>query len=228
MSNRLPVPSALRNQPVIAVLRAPAPTEYAPVIDALLAGGVTHIEVTLSTPGTLDYLAGLVERCGSDAAIGVGTVTNPEEAERALAAGAAYLVTPTTELSVVDVALAAGVPVYPGGLTPTELHSAWRRGAPAVKLFPASRFGSGYLADLRGPFPDLEVIPSGGVTTDEALVWLAAGACAVSVGGPLLRDAFDGGSLDALTARATDLNRRIVDAGFGSARFVQSEPEAAR
>ncbi|WP_125099379.1 bifunctional 4-hydroxy-2-oxoglutarate aldolase/2-dehydro-3-deoxy-phosphogluconate aldolase [Leucobacter chromiireducens] len=218
MSERQQIPLALRREPVIAVLRAPTPADYAPVIEALHAGGVTQVEVTLSTPGTLDHLAALAARCPAETVIGVGTVTTPEQAERAIAEGAAYLVTPTTDHAVIGAALAHGVPVFPGGLTPTELHSAWQRGVAAVKVFPASRVGPGYLADLRGPFPGIEVIPSGGVTADDALAWLAAGACAVSVGGPLVRDAFAGGSLAALTARARELTSRIADAGFGVAR----------
>ena len=215
-SARLPVPDELRASPVVAVLRAPSPGDYAPVIDALLRGGITHIEITLSTPGTLAELPALRERFGDDAQIGVGTVTRVEEALEAIGAGARYLVTPTTVPAVIDAAVAAGLHVFPGGCTPTELHAGWTRGATAVKVFPASHWGPGYLGDLRGPFPDIEAIPSGGVDTESALAWLAAGACAVSVGGPLLQDAFRGGDLAALTRRAHELVTRARDVRSGS------------
>ncbi|WP_200330601.1 MULTISPECIES: bifunctional 4-hydroxy-2-oxoglutarate aldolase/2-dehydro-3-deoxy-phosphogluconate aldolase [unclassified Leucobacter] len=211
---RAGVPAELRANPVIAVLRAPTAAGYAPVIDALLRGGVRFVEVTLSTPGTIDELPMLVRRFGDDARIGVGTVTETSQAREAIAAGARYLVTPTTDPRIIDVAVDAEVPVYPGGFTPTELHTGWRGGATAVKVFPASKLGPKYVADLRGPFPDIEVIPSGGVDAESALDWLRAGACAVSAGGPLLRDAFDGGDLGELTRRAQALQQSIVDAGL--------------
>lgn len=215
---RTPVPADLRANPVIAVLRAASAAAYAPVIDALLRGGVRFVEVTLSTPGTISELPLLVRRFGDDARIGVGTVTQVEQAREAIAGGAGYIVTPTTDARVIDVAVSAGVSVYPGGFTPTELHAGWQHGATAVKVFPASRLGPSYLSDLRGPFPDIEIVPSGGVDAESALTWLRAGACAVSAGGPLLRDAVSGGDLGALTRRAHELQQSIVDAGLAGTR----------
>ena len=217
MSGRREISAALRHSPVVAVMRAPSADAYAPVIEALLTGGVKHIEVTLSTPGTLDVVPQLLTQFGDDARIGVGTITDSEQVRRAIDAGSHYLVTPTTSADVIDIAVSAGVPIFPGGFTPTELHTGWSLGATAVKVFPASQLGPGYVADLRGPFPGIEVIPSGGVTADDALEWLRAGACAVSIGGPLLQDAFRGGDLGALTQRARDLIARIDDAGLRKA-----------
>lgn len=213
MRARQSVPSTLRDSPVVAVLRAAAAEDYPPVVDALLTGGVHHVEVTLSTPGTLDAIPGLLDRFGADARIGIGTVTDPDQARRAVESGAHFLVTPTTDSAVIDTAISAGLPVFPGGFTPTELHSGWSRGAAAVKVFPASQLGPGYLADLRGPFPGIEVIPSGGVTADDAIDWLRAGSCAVSLGGPLLRDVFRGGDPAQLVRRSRELMTRIRDAG---------------
>ena len=110
--------------------------------------------------------------------------------------------TPTLDGEIVRLACSRGVPVYPGGLTPTELFSGWTAGATAVKIFPASSVGVDYLSLLRGPFPDLQVVPSGGIGLDDVLPWLRAGALAVSMGGPLIGDAFSGGSLDDLRHRA--------------------------
>ena len=141
-------------------------------------------------------------RHASGLALGIGTVTNLDQLERAIAVGADYVVTPITSTALVEHAVAAGMPIVPGGLTPTELFASWSAGASAVKVFPAGQVGPGYVKDLRGPFPDIAVVPSGGVDADSAAAWLAAGAVAVSVGGPLLGDAFRGGDLGALRERA--------------------------
>jgi 2-dehydro-3-deoxyphosphogluconate aldolase/(4S)-4-hydroxy-2-oxoglutarate aldolase len=198
-----PAPSAiLRDTRVVAVLRANHASDYAPVIEALQRGGVLSIELTLSTPGVWDELPRLQNKFGDSVEIGVGTITDASEAETALDLGAAYLVTPITDTRIVAAGAARGVAVYPGGLTPTELYAGWKAGATAVKVFPASTVGPGYVSQLRGPFPDLQVIPSGGVDIDDVPAWIRAGALAVSLGGPLLGDAFTGGDLQQLAARA--------------------------
>lgn len=202
-NSRRTAPSALlRSNPVIAVLRASAPEDYDAVIEVLVENGVRSIELTLSTPGTLEYLPGLVARLGSAAEIGIGTVTSTAQARRAIEGGAAYLVTPVVRPEVIAVAVHAGVPIYPGGLTPTELFTAWEAGASAVKVFPAETVGPQFGGHLRGPFPEIEFVPSGGVALDDIEAWLQAGAVAVSLGGPLVGDALKGGSLDALAERA--------------------------
>jgi 2-dehydro-3-deoxyphosphogluconate aldolase/(4S)-4-hydroxy-2-oxoglutarate aldolase len=202
----------LADNPVIAVLRARHAREYRPVIAALVTGGVRLIELTLSTEAVFDELGGLRDEFGSDASIGVGTVTTREQAQSSLDGGAEFVVTPTTELEVVAVAVDAGVPVFPGGLTPTELYRSWSAGASAVKLFPASAVGPGYIGQLLGPFPDLRVIPSGGVGIEDAAEWINAGAVAVSLGGPLVGDAFTGGDIGALTERARRLTTIVSEA----------------
>lgn len=185
---------------LVVVARASAASDYAPVLAALAEAGVQSVELTLTTPGTFDAFDEL--RGSFDGDLGIGTVTNLDQLERAIGAGADYVVTPITSTALVEHAVAAGMPIVPGGLTPTELFASWSAGASAVKVFPAGQVGPGYLKDLRGPFPDIAVVPSGGVDADSAAAWLAAGAVAVSVGGPLLGDAFRGGDLGALRARA--------------------------
>ncbi|KQT75011.1 bifunctional 4-hydroxy-2-oxoglutarate aldolase/2-dehydro-3-deoxy-phosphogluconate aldolase [Microbacterium sp. Leaf436] len=185
---------------LVVVARASAASDYAPVLAALAEAGVQSVELTLTTPGTFDAFAEL--RGSFDGDLGIGTVTNLDQLERAIAVGTDYVVTPITSTALVEHAVAAGMPIVPGGLTPTELFASWSAGASAVKVFPAGQVGPGYLKDLRGPFPDIAVVPSGGVDADSAAAWLAAGAVAVSVGGPLLGDAFRGGDLGALRARA--------------------------
>jgi 2-dehydro-3-deoxyphosphogluconate aldolase/(4S)-4-hydroxy-2-oxoglutarate aldolase len=204
-TSRRTAPSRLLAEtPIVAVLRASDPRDYDAVVDVLIQNGVTSIELTLSTPGTLDHLPSLLARVGDSADIGVGTVTTSGEARRAIDGGARYLVTPIVRLDVIATAVAAGVAVYPGGLTPTELFSAWEAGASAVKIFPAETVGPQYGAHLRGPFPELDFIPSGGIAFGDIGAWLAAGATAVSLGGPLIGDALRGGSHDALAARARE------------------------
>jgi 2-dehydro-3-deoxyphosphogluconate aldolase/(4S)-4-hydroxy-2-oxoglutarate aldolase len=194
------LPTRTVSSKLVVVARASAASDYAPVLAALAEAGVQSVELTLTTPGTFDAFAEL--RGSFDGDLGIGTVTNLDQLERAIAVGADYVVTPITSTALVEHAVAAGMPIVPGGLTPTELFASWSAGASAVKVFPAGQVGPGYLKDLRGPFPDIAVVPSGGVDADSAAAWLAAGAVAVSVGGPLLGDAFRGGDLGALRARA--------------------------
>ncbi|RNL50046.1 bifunctional 4-hydroxy-2-oxoglutarate aldolase/2-dehydro-3-deoxy-phosphogluconate aldolase [Arthrobacter oryzae] len=192
----------LTSNKIVAVLRAADAGAYERVIDVLVDSGIRSIELTLTTPGTLEMLPELLRRAGSDTEIGVGTVTCVEEAEQALNAGASYLVTPFTNPDVIATAVRAGRPIFPGALTPTEVHTAWAAGATAVKIFPAETVGAAYGAHLLGPFPALKFLPSGGIRMEDIGPWLRSGAIAVSLGGPLLGDALRGGSLDGLAARA--------------------------
>src|SRR5690606_35254547 len=187
---------------LIVVIRGTRADQYAPVLETLAGAGIRSVELTLSTPGTLDELPAQLESFGERLDIGVGTVTDPEELRLAAERGAHYIVTPITRADLLEAAADAGIPIVPGGLTPSELHAGWAAGAAAVKVFPASVVGPGYVKDLRGPFPGIRVIPAGGVDLEAAQAWLRAGADAVSVGGPLLGDALSGGSLEALAERA--------------------------
>lgn len=196
-------------------MRAPHASAYAPAIDALLKGGVLSVELTLSTPGVFEELPRLQKCFGASAEFGVGTVTTVAEALWAIEAEAKYLVTPLMNPAIIAAAVEHGVAVYPGGLTPTELFAGWSAGATAVKVFPASVVGAGYVSLLRGPFPDIEVVPSGGVEIADAAAWISAGALAVSLGGPLIGDAFHGGDPKQLTERAVRL-RGLVDEARGA------------
>lgn len=198
---RLPMPARTAAAKLIVVVRAPDAAGYDQVLDVLVSAGIRSVELTLTTPGTLDRLPKLLAQFGDGADIGVGTVTDGDQLAAAVDAGAHYLVTPIADPDLVGAANRAGVPIVPGGLTPTELFAAWRAGAAAVKIFPANQVGPGYLNDLRGPFPDIAAVPSGGVDLQGAAAWLRAGAAAVSVGGPLLGDALRGGDLGALRDR---------------------------
>jgi 2-dehydro-3-deoxyphosphogluconate aldolase / (4S)-4-hydroxy-2-oxoglutarate aldolase len=203
----------LLETPLIAVLRAAQASDYDAVVEVLGQNGVRCVELTLSTPGTIDHLPALIDHAGSELEIGVGTITTVADAQRAIDAGAKYLVTPVINLEIIALALKHRLPVFPGGLTPTELHSAWVAGATAVKVFPAQTVGAKYGSHLRGPFPDLRFVPSGGVGLDDIPAWLNAGATAVSLGGPLIGDALKGGSLQGLaerTKRAVEIVREAI------------------
>ena len=204
-----PVSERLRAGRVIAVLRAPHVDALTPVCDVLVEQGIPSLELTLTTPDLLSTLSQLVDRYRDHADVGVGTVLTVAEARHALDCGAQYLVTPTMNLPVIELAVERQVAVYPGGLSPTELAAGWDAGATAVKIFPAETVGAGYLKHLRGPFPDLQAVPSGGVDLDATRAWLQAGAAAVSLGGPLLGDALGGGDLDTLRQRCQAV-RQVV------------------
>lgn len=199
---RVALPQHTVDSRLVVVARAQRAEDYDAVLDVLIDAGIRSVELTLTTPGTFDRMPHLLAQYGAVADLGIGTVTSASDLARAVDAGASYLVTPITSPAFVAQATDAGVPIVPGGLTPTELYASWSAGASAVKIFPAGQVGPGYLKDLRGPFPDLVAVPSGGVDLDGASAWLAAGALAVSVGGPLLGDAFAGGDLVALRDRA--------------------------
>jgi 2-dehydro-3-deoxyphosphogluconate aldolase/(4S)-4-hydroxy-2-oxoglutarate aldolase len=134
--------------------------------------------------------------------LGAGTVLTPEQADAAVDAGATYLVSPVVDLEVIEAARRRGVAALPGALTPTEILRAWRAGAAAVKLFPASLGGPGYLRAVKAPLPEVPLVPTGGVGLEEIGGYLRAGALAVGLGGPLVGDAGEGGSLEALRRRA--------------------------
>ena len=212
-TTRIEPSPVLLETPLIAVLRAKQATDYDAVVEVLGQNGVRCVELTLSTPGTIDHLPALIEHAGSELEIGVGTITSVTDAQRAIDAGAKYLVTPVINLEIIALALKHRLPIYPGGLTPTELHGAWQAGATAVKVFPAQTVGPKYGSHLRGPFPDLKFVPSGGVGLDDIPAWLRAGATAVSLGGPLIGDALGGGSLQELaerTKRAVEIVREAI------------------
>lgn len=201
----------------MAILRSADASGLPAVARALASAGVTCLEVTLTTAGALDALAAIRAELGPDVAVGAGTVVTEDEARDALAAGAEFLVAPVVDTAVVRYAADRGVACYPGAWTPTEVSEAWRAGAAAVKLFPASTGGPAHLRQLRAPLPDIPVVAVGGVAIDEARDYLDAGARAVGIGSPLLRGADQNPTpqaLDALVTRA----RTLLDAVGTTAR----------
>jgi len=172
--------------PVIAIVRGHGPGAVAAVADGLAAAGVGTVEVTLDSPHALASVAALVAR--GDLVVGAGTVRSPAEADAAVAAGAAFLVAPHLDAAVVARALALGVPVLPGALSPTEIVAAWEAGASAVKVFPAGPLGAAYVGAIRQPLREIPLVPTGGVDVANARAFLDAGAVALGVGGWLTGD----------------------------------------
>ncbi|MCU1571558.1 MAG: 2-dehydro-3-deoxyphosphogluconate aldolase [Naasia sp.] len=174
---------------VLAVVRAPSAESALLGAEALVAGGVTGLEITFSTPDAPEVIRQLTERYGDDAYIGAGTVTSVDQARQAVEAGARFLVSPGTRPELTGIMLGTGAVVLTGALTPTEVMIAVELGVDVVKLFPAALSGPALLKALRGPFPDVPMMPTGGVTPDNLGEWLAAGAIAVGAGSDLISSA---------------------------------------
>jgi 2-dehydro-3-deoxyphosphogluconate aldolase / (4S)-4-hydroxy-2-oxoglutarate aldolase len=178
--------AAMATVPVIAIVRLADADSAVRVASAVYAGGIRLIEVTLTTAGALDAV-GAMRSAGLDGlSVGVGSVRTPEQAGQSIEVGAEYLVSPTTNPAVIDVARTAHVPVVSGGLTPTELDTAHQAGADYVKLFPASAVSPRYLREVLAPMPDLRIVPTGGVTAENVPEFRAAGAVGVGIGSALV------------------------------------------
>jgi 2-dehydro-3-deoxyphosphogluconate aldolase/(4S)-4-hydroxy-2-oxoglutarate aldolase len=184
-NDRIPPPAALLDTRVVAVLRGDDPARVVEAGLALSEAGISCLEVTFTTPRATDALERLRARLPGSAALGAGTVLDAGQAREALAAGATFLVTPAPCPDVVAEAVRRGVPVLPGAFTPGEILACWRAGAGAVKVFPAATGGPGHVRDLRGPFPDIPLVPTGGIGLEDAAGYLAAGAIAVGLGSSL-------------------------------------------
>jgi len=203
---------------VIAVVRLAETTEkslrYATA--ALGAGGVGAVEITLTTPGALAAIAAMAEAPSGgleNAVVGAGTVLDEKAAREVIARGARFVVSPTLDRAVVRYCRDQNVPCLPGAFTPTELLEAWRAGATMLKLFPASAVGPRYLREVLAPLPFLRVVPSGGVTLENAGEWIHAGAAAVSIGSALVsQEIVRDEAWDTLRANAYALVQRVAGA----------------
>lgn len=164
-------------------MRLTASEVVVPTVEALHAGGVSAIEVTVGTPGALRHIKHYADH--SSILIGVGSVIDAETARAAIEAGAKFVVTPVSRASVIETALRYQVPVFSGAFTPGEILQAVEWGADVVKVFPADALGISYFRAIKAPMPHLPLMPTGGVTLDNARDWLAAGACALGVGSAL-------------------------------------------
>ena len=171
---------------IVAVVRAPDSQQLVEVARALADGGVTVVEITMSVPNALDVLRQVRQALGARILLGAGTVLDPETARAVLLAGAEYIVTPTLNLEVIRLCQRYDKLVLPGAFTPTEILTAWEAGADIVKVFPADVVGPAFFKAIRGPLPQIRLMPTGGVDLTTAADFLKAGACCLGIGSQLV------------------------------------------
>jgi 2-dehydro-3-deoxyphosphogluconate aldolase/(4S)-4-hydroxy-2-oxoglutarate aldolase len=188
---------------VVAVIRLNDAAALRDTCDALAAGGVRALEVTMTVPGAVDLIAQLSASMPAGFAVGAGTVVDADTARQVIDAGARFVVSPVFRPAVVEVARRHEVAVMPGCFTPTEILDAWDAGADLVKVFPATVLGPAFFKDMRGPLPHVRLMPTGGVTRENAGEWIRAGAAAIGVGTALVdKTAIQAGQFDRITANA--------------------------
>lgn len=172
---------------LVPVVRAASADEAFAAVEAIRAGGIPILEITLTVPGAVQIIAALTGRLGDEALIGAGTVLDAEMARQCIDAGAKFIVSPALDIPTIELCRRAVVPVFAGALTPTEILTAWKAGASAVKVFPANAVGGAtYLKSIKAPLPQIELLPTGGVNLQTAAAFIAAGAFALGVGADLV------------------------------------------
>jgi 2-dehydro-3-deoxyphosphogluconate aldolase/(4S)-4-hydroxy-2-oxoglutarate aldolase len=209
---------------VVPVVRASSAGEACAAADAVCEGGIPIVEITMTVPGALGVIRELAKNCGSGVLIGAGTVLSAETARQCVDAGAQFLVSPGLKLQTVEFAVREGVLILAGALTPSEVIAAWEAGADFVKIFPCGNVGGArYLKALKGPFPEIPLIPTGGVNLNTAAEFIEAGAVALGVGGELV-------SAEALKANKPEIiieNARKFLAIVKQARIQMRSPGIA-
>ncbi len=197
----------IREVGVIPVIRAESPDEAAAAVEAIRAGGIPVLEITLTVPGAVRLIEDVARRCGTDALVGAGTVLDAETARACILAGARFVVSPALDLDTIALCRRYGVPVFPGALTPTEVVRAWQAGADMVKVFPCGNVGgASYIKSLKAPLPQIELVPTGGVNLQTAADFIKAGASALGVGADLVDlKALRAGNAALVTERARQL-----------------------
>ena len=210
MMKKEEVVAKIRTEKVIAIIRAASSDGLLECARALAAGGLTSIELTMTTPGAIPML----ERVSAelpDFLFGLGTVLDPETARAGILAGARFIVTPALRPEVITLCRRYSVPVFAGALTPTEIVSAWEAGADAVKVFPAEFFGPAYIRSVKAPLPHIDLVPTGGVTPQTIGEFLRAGAMAGAAGSALVdARALKEKNWAAITARAREFVQAVA------------------
>jgi 2-dehydro-3-deoxyphosphogluconate aldolase/(4S)-4-hydroxy-2-oxoglutarate aldolase len=203
---------------IIPVIRAATVDEATRAVEAICAGGIPVVEITMTVPNAVSVIREVVQQHGARVLVGAGTVTSAEQAELCLRAGAEFLVSPGLAVPVLSVARACAKLAIPGALTPTELMNAQEHGARLVKIFPCGNVGGPkYLRSLKAPFPNASLIPTGGVNAANAAEFIAAGAFALGVGADLVdAKALREGNLDKITSAARELSQAVVSARAAS------------
>jgi len=200
---------------VIAIMRASSSDQLLSAAEAILAGNVIAIEVTMTTPNALDVIRQATEKLGDQVIFGVGSILDSETARAAILAGAQFVVCPTLNLGTIQICQRYSVPVMPGAYTPTEILTAWEAGADVVKVFPASAGGPAYIKAIKGPLPHIQLAAGGGVNLDTTVDFFQAGVCVVGVGGELVNQKLlDKRDFDTITERVRKF-RSLADEGRG-------------
>ena len=203
---------------VVAVIRLQDGSRLRAVVDALAAGGIIALEVTMTVPRAIELIGEIAPALPDGFLVGAGTVVDPDTARAAVQAGARFIVGPVFRPAVIEAARAAGAAAMPGCFSPTEILAAWDAGADVVKVFPATALGPAYFKDLRGPLPQVRLMPTGGVTIENAGEWIKAGAVAIGVGGALVDPKLvAAGNYAAITDRAKRFIERVRQARGASA-----------
>ena len=203
---------------VVAVIRLQDGSRLRAVVDALAAGGITSLEVTMTVPRAIELIGEIAPKLPPGFLIGAGTVVDADTARAAVHAGARFIVGPVFRPAVIEAAHAAGAAAMPGCFSPTEILAAWEAGADLVKVFPATALGPVYFKDLHGPLPQVRLMPTGGVSLENAGDWIRAGAVAIGVGGALVDPKLvAAGNYDGITARAKRFIERVRTARESSA-----------
>ena len=185
--NKHEVLARIREVGLVPVVRAQSAEEAATAIDAIRKGGVPILEITMTVPGAVALIESLSRRFGDDALVGAGTVLDPETARAVILAGARFVVSPSLNVETIACCRRYGIAVMPGALTPTEVVTAWQAGADMVKVFPAGNVGgASYIKALKAPLPQVDLIPTGGVSLKTAADFIKAGASALGVGADLV------------------------------------------
>ena len=194
----------IREVGLVPIVRAPSPEDAMRAAEAIVAGGIGIAEITMTVPGALKVMEAVAERYGEKVLLGAGTILDTETCRAAILAGAEFIVTPSLDVRVIEMARRYSKPIFPGALTPTEVLTAWQAGADMVKIFPCGPVGGAkYIKALKGPFPQIEMVPTGGVNLETTPEFIKAGAAAVAVGGELVDlKALKEGKLDQITEMA--------------------------
>jgi 2-dehydro-3-deoxyphosphogluconate aldolase / (4S)-4-hydroxy-2-oxoglutarate aldolase len=222
--NKTQVLERIKSIGVIPVVRASSADEALQAVEAIKAGGLPLLEITLTVPGAVGVIEKIADRYGDEVLVGAGTVLNAETARECLRAGAQFVVSPALDLETVAYCRKEGVAVFPGALTPTEIVQAWSAGADCIKVFPCGAMGgASYIKSLKAPLPQIELIPTGGVSLANAASFIQAGAVALGVGADLVDiKAIRAGQAEKITqaTRAYLEAVRIARAGIGAVKAI--------
>jgi len=216
--NKAEIVKQIEDVGLVPVVRASSADEAMQVIEAIKAGGVNVLEITMTVPGAVRVIEKVADKYGSEVLVGAGTVLDPETARACLLAGAQFIVSPALNLDTIDLCHRYSAPVCPGVLTPTEVVTAWSAGADFVKVFPCGSVGgASYIKNLKGPLPQIKMIPTGGVSLKTAADFIKAGANALGVGTDLVDvKAIRAGDAGVVTERAKQFLEIVREARAGA------------